>query len=47
MAETPAPLRRTPLALATAFVLVAGTLALGMAGASATGAVRKYSPAIN
>ena len=46
MSGTPAPLRRTPLALATALVLVAGTLALGVAGASATGAVRKYSPTL-
>jgi hypothetical protein len=48
MAQAPARLRRTPLALATAFVVVAGTLALGMAGASATGtsAIRKYSPTL-
>ena len=48
MAQAPERLRRTPLALATAFVVVAGTLALGMAGASATGtsAIRKYSPTL-
>jgi hypothetical protein len=44
MAGTPATLRRTPLALATALVLVAGMLTLGMAGASAAPAIRLYSP---
>ena len=46
MAGTRVPLRRTPLALATAFVLFVGTLALGMAGASAAGATRLYSPTL-
>lgn len=46
MARTPDVLRRTPLVVATAFVLLAGTLALGMSGASAIGAVRKYVPSL-
>jgi hypothetical protein len=40
-------LRRTPLALATALLVVAGTLALGLTSASASfGAVRKYSATV-
>ncbi len=40
-------LRRTPLALATALLVVAGTLALGLTSASASfGSVRKYSATV-
>jgi hypothetical protein len=46
MAGTPATLRRTPLALATALVLVAGLLTFGMAAASAAAAIRLYSPTL-
>ena len=43
MAQTPVTLRRTPVALATALVLIAGTLAYGLNTASAVSAVRRFS----
>jgi hypothetical protein len=46
MSGTPAPLRRTPLAIATALALMAGMLTLGMTGASAAAPIRLYSPTL-
>jgi hypothetical protein len=46
MASTPGTLRRTPIALAVALALVAGTLAIGLNVASAATPVRKYSASL-